>query len=60
MIIIGLVFWLAESIWFGWHQYPSCEAEVYCDHLAGFLILVGCFRMIVKFEVKEQINKLKK
>ena len=38
---VGIVFWLAETWYFGWNAKPRGDAERRCDAFASTLILLG-------------------
>jgi hypothetical protein len=41
MVIFGLLFWLAETWYFGFNQNAESTAENICDWVAIFFVLVG-------------------
>ncbi len=53
-LIFGLLFWFAETAWFGWNwgREPSCDAEHVCDIIARVFVLIGLLKIIVASEVK--------
>ncbi len=39
---IAIIFWLAETAYFGYNLHPSCPAEARCDAAVGFVFAFGC------------------
>lgn len=40
-IFVGLVFWFAETCFFGWNFKPINQAERICDNISTVLMMVG-------------------
>lgn len=43
IILIGIIFWIVETWWFGWNYKPINDYERKCDNLVWFLIGCGIF-----------------
>jgi hypothetical protein len=39
--LIGFLFWLLETGYFGWNALPQSPAEVICDGIAALIVVVG-------------------
>ena len=46
-MLIALLFWLAETAYFGFNAHPSCPAEVSCDKV---VVMVWCFGMGMEYQ----------
>ncbi len=42
LMIIALLFWFAETAYFGFHMHPSCRAESVCDQFVVTAIIFAC------------------
>ncbi len=45
ILIIGLVFWLCETAYYGFNARPCCDAEKNCDVIAIMLVFYGAGMM---------------
>lgn len=41
LIICGLLFWIAESICFGFNAVPPSPDEILCDRIASGVVFIG-------------------
>ena len=46
LLLIGLLFNLIETWYFGWNMTPGTVHEVWCDMASGLLIYIGIFELI--------------
>ncbi len=53
LMIVGIIFGILETWYFGWNRYPSCEAERICDAIVGVLIIVGYIQYVVRHELEK-------
>lgn len=53
LLIAALVFWFAETTYFGWNMRPICETERLCD-LWSQLIMFWCIGWLMRDERKER------
>jgi hypothetical protein len=44
VILMGQLFWLAETAYFGWNFAPKSDAEIVCDGLAILILALGINR----------------
>ncbi len=53
-LVTGILFWFAETAYFGFNWSPSCRAEMWCDHIARGWILYGLILVIVRREISRK------
>jgi len=53
ILFTGFAFWFVENMWFGWNSVPCCPAELYCDKIAGILVLWGSVKVIAATEAEK-------
>lgn len=41
LLPFGLIFWIAETWYFGWNRLPQSEAEWWCDYIAALITVIG-------------------
>lgn len=41
LVVIGFVFNFLETWYFGWNLKPQSPAEMVCDYIAAFVMLIG-------------------
>lgn len=42
LIWVAIIFWLAETAYFGFNTHPSCPAEARCDDISRIVFAFGC------------------
>ena len=47
LALIGVLFWLIETWYFGWNLFAESDAERWCDRIAMCLIVAGCTEVVV-------------
>ena len=47
LLIGGFVFNFLETWYFGWNLKPSCPAEMVCDYIATFAMLIGMIIVLI-------------
>lgn len=41
ILLLGIIFWIAETWYFGWNWDPKSAAEKFCDAVATLLLFYG-------------------
>lgn len=59
VFIIGILFWICETWYFGWNKTPSCWAEKVCDFLALVIIFSAMVRMFIDEIAEEVVKRIK-
>ena len=52
-IIAGLIFCLITTAYFGWNLFPESGAEITCDLISVFIVMIGTIKEITKNEIKK-------
>ena len=62
LMMLGFLFGLAETLYFGSNWMPSCKAELFCDLLAAQIVGagLGIYILCVILRVKTHIQEIKK
>jgi hypothetical protein len=62
LMILGFVFGLAETLYFGGNWMPSCKEELFCDIIASQICGagMGIYCLCVYLRVKTHLSEIKK